>query len=312
MGHRTGSAAPGVNHPQRYRALRQQAVAQARSARRYLVLLVPLVVGVLVLNHYRRTLVGTNVAARAAVVVVLVIAGWALARQLGRFLQPKLLSRLDPGTAGVTSFLIRLVTMAVMLVVALRIAGLKPGTITLGASFTAVVFGLAAQQTLGNIFAGIVLLSARPFTVGDRVRFNGFGMDVEGTVVSHGLLYVNCHDGRDLVLIPNNTALTMSVRPIREPASVEMRARLPKEADPEAVEKAVASSITVPVSAPPRIVLEAFERSEVVMRIHAAPVDPAHGGALAREVLRAVDGLAGNASRNGGATGDAGTAPPGA
>jgi small-conductance mechanosensitive channel len=153
--------------------------------------------------------------------------------------------------------LIRLVTMAVMLVVALRLAGLQPGTITLGASFTAVVFGLAAQQTLGNIFAGIVLLSARPFTVGDRVRFNGFGMDVEGTVVSHGLLYVNCHDGRDLVLIPNNTALTMSVRPIREPASVEMRARLPKEADPEAVEKAVASSITVPVSAPPRIVLEA-------------------------------------------------------
>jgi hypothetical protein len=42
------------------------------------------------------------------------------------------------------------------------------------------------------------------------------------------------------------------------------------------------------------------------MRIHAAPVDPAHGGALAREVLRAVDGLAGNASvnRNGSGTGD--------
>jgi hypothetical protein len=101
------------------------------------------------------------------------------------------------------------------------------------------------------------------------------------------------------VLIPNNTALTMSVRPIREPASVEMRARLPKEADPEAVERAVASSITVPTSGPPRIVLEEFERSEVVMRIHAAPVDPAQGGALAREVLRAVDGLAGNPAVNG-------------
>src|SRR5258708_14353699 len=99
VGERTDPAAPGVNHPQRYRALRQQAVAQALSARRYLVLLVPLVAGVLVLNHYRRSLFGTDAPARAAAVVVLVVAGWALARQLGRFLQPKLLSRLESGTA---------------------------------------------------------------------------------------------------------------------------------------------------------------------------------------------------------------------
>lgn len=279
--------------PQRYRVLRQQAVAQARTAQRYLVLLAPLLAGVFVLNHYRKPLFGSNDApVRVVVVIALVVMGWALARQLGRFLQPRLLSRLEPGTAGVASFVIRLTTMAVMLVAALRIAGLNPGTITLGASFTAIVLGLAAQQTLGNIFAGIVLLSARPFTIGDRVRFAGFGMDVEGTVKSHGLLYVTCHDGRDLVLIPNNTALTMSVRPIREPASVEMRARLPKETDPEAVEQAVAGSITVPVSAPPRIVLEEFERSDVVMRIHASPLDPGQGGALAREVLRAVDSIA--------------------
>jgi small-conductance mechanosensitive channel len=205
------------------------------------------------------------------------------------------MSRLEPGTAGVVGFLVRLLAILVVLVVALRIAGLQPGTLALGASFTAVVLGLAAQQTIGNIFAGIVLLSARPFTIGDRVRFAGFGMDVEGTVMAHGLLYVTCHDGRDLVLIPNNTALTMSVRPIRSPAAVDMRARLPKETDPEAVQEHVSEALTVPLEGPPHISLEEFQGSEVVVRIRAAPVDPSQGGALAREVLRAVDEIAASA-----------------
>jgi len=60
-------------------------------------------------------------------------------------------------------------------------------------------------------------------------------MDVEGTVAGHGLLYVAIRDGEDSVLVPNNTALTMSVRPIREPAAVDMRARLPHDTHPEVV-----------------------------------------------------------------------------
>jgi small-conductance mechanosensitive channel len=267
-------------------------VTQARVARRYLLILVPLLTGVLVVNNFRRQLFGTDVPVRLGVALALAVIGWALARQLGRFLQPKLLSRLEPGTAGVVGFGIRLLAIGVMLVLALRIAGLRPGTLALGASFTAVVLGLAAQQTIGNIFAGIVLLSARPFTIGDRVRFAGFGMDVEGTVTAHGLLYVTCHDGQDPVLVPNNTALTMSVRPIRRPAAVDMRARLPKHTDPEAVEQRVSEALTVDLETAPHIALEEFEGSDVVFRIQAAPSDPKRGGALAREVLRAVDEIA--------------------
>ena len=43
-------------------------------------------------------------------------------------------------------------------------------SLAVGGAFTAVVFGLAAQQTLGNLIAGMVLLSARPFRVGELVR----------------------------------------------------------------------------------------------------------------------------------------------
>lgn len=38
-----------------------------------------------------------------------------------------------------------------------------------GAGFIGIVLGLAAQQALGNIFAGIAMLFARPFDIGDRI-----------------------------------------------------------------------------------------------------------------------------------------------
>lgn len=280
--------------------LRAQAIDRARTARKQLLVLGPLLAVVLVVNDQREALFGADEPVRIATAIVLVIIGWGIARGLARALDARFARNLDPGTAGVASFLVRLVTIVAMLLVSLRIAGLEPGTLALGASFTAVVFGLAAQQTFGNIFAGVVLLSARPFSVGDRVRFSGFGMDVEGTVKAHGLLYVTCFEGDDDVLVPNNTALTMSVRPIREPAGVDLRARLPQDVDPEAVQERVAESLTVPTRAAPEILLEELDGDEVVLRIRAVPVQPERGGALAREVLRTVSDISDGASPSGG------------
>ncbi len=99
--------------------------------------------------------------------------------------------RMDPATAGTVGFLIRLVTIAITLLVALSVAGLNPQTLAVGGAFTAVIVGLAAQQTLGNVIAGMVLLSARPFRVGERIRLQAgaVGGSVEGIVSALGLLY---------------------------------------------------------------------------------------------------------------------------
>jgi len=114
-----------------------------------------------------------------------------VARDVGRALGPTLFRRLDPSTAGTVGFLIRLGFLGVAFLVALRVAGLDPRTLVVGGAFTAVIIGLAAQQTLGNLFAGMVLLSARPFRVGERVRLQGGGLagQLEGVVSSLGLLY---------------------------------------------------------------------------------------------------------------------------
>jgi small-conductance mechanosensitive channel len=276
--------------------LRAQAARGARRARKQLIVLIPLLAVIVVAYRYRVELFGVDKPIRLATAGALVVLGWAFARSLGRALQPWLLRTLEPGAVGITGFLIRLVTLAVILLVSLRIAGLDPGAIVLGASFTAVVIGLAAQQTVGNVLAGVVLISAHPFRVGERVRFNGFGMDVEGTVATHGLLYLTLSDGDDLVLIPNSTALTMSVRPLREPAAVDLRARLPFGIDPESIEERIAGGISTPTKGAPEIRLEEVDGDEIVVRIRATPTYRRQGGRLAREVLEALATLRENAA----------------
>jgi small-conductance mechanosensitive channel len=271
--------------------LRAQAFEAGRRARRQLLVLIPLLVVVVLAYVFRKEVFGLDRPIRLATAATLVVIGWALARNLGRALQPYFVRRLDPGAAGVAGFLVRLITLIFTVLVSLRISGLEPRALLLGASVTAVVVGLAAQQTVGNMLAGVVLLSARPFQVGDRVRFHGFGMDVVGSVAAHGLLYLTLTDGEDLIMVPNSTALAMSVRPLREPAAVDMRARLPATVDPATVQARVTDAVSVPTRDVPSISLEEFDGDEVTLRIRATPADRHQGGALAREILGAVTAL---------------------
>jgi small conductance mechanosensitive channel len=272
-------------------ALRVQTLEAGRRARRELLLLIPLLGAVVLAYLFRDELFGTDQPVRLATAGALILIGWAFARSLGHAFEPQLASRLDPGSAGVVGFLVRFLALLVIVLVSLRIAGVELGAVALGASATAVFIGLAAQQTVGNILAGFVLIATHPFHVGDRVRFNGFGMDVEGTVAAHGLLHLTLTDGDDLVKIPNNTALTMSIRPLRQPTAVDMRARLPLGTDPVEIERRITETVTVVTKDPPQVALEEFAGEHIVVRIKATPADHHHGGRLASQVLEAVTAL---------------------
>src|SRR5262245_47706289 len=71
-----------------------------------------------------------------ATVVVLVTAGSAAATWLGRWLSPAFYRRLDPAMAGSVGFLVRLVSLGIVILVALRIAGVTMGTLAVGGAFT--------------------------------------------------------------------------------------------------------------------------------------------------------------------------------
>ncbi len=266
----------------------------ARRARTEALVLLPLLIGILVAYHYRRHLFGADLPVRIVTVLALVILGWAFARDVGRAAGPALFRRLDPGTAGTVGFLIRLGTVILALAVASRIAGLQPQTLLVGGAFTAVIFGLAAQQTLGNLIAGTVLLSARPFRVGERVRFQGGGLggQVEGVVSSLGLLYTTLASGEDQVLVPNSVVLSAAVMPLREPDAVNLRARLPAGVKPTDVQAVLEGAISTPTRSEPHIALEEVDGDDVVVRIEATPRIAADGPKLADEILTAMAAVA--------------------
>jgi small conductance mechanosensitive channel len=286
-----------------------------RRARRQLLVFIPIFAGAIVLWVDRVDIFGLSsckpggkpgcdghwqpTTLQIGVVVTLVIVGWQLARDIGRGLTPLLRHWMDEGAAGTAGFVIRLVSLVVSLVVALRIANVSVAAIAIGASFSAVIVGLAAQQTLGNLIAGLVLLTARPFRVGDTVRLQVgiLAGQIEGVVTDLGLMYTTFNAGGDPVLVPNSAVLAAAVRPLHEPEAVSIRARIRDGRTPVELQQAIEQHLTVPVRRHARVILEEVNGPEVIVRISVAPRNPADGGRLASELLEAV-------TREGGFDGD--------
>jgi small-conductance mechanosensitive channel len=233
---------------------------------------------------------GVVTAVQIATVLALLALGWAIARDIGRIAGPTFFRRMDPGTAGTVGFLVRLVTVGIVVLVVLGVAGVSASSIVAGSAFTAVIVGLAAQQTLGNLFAGMVLLSARPFRVGERVRLQAGAVagQLEGVVSSLGLLYTTLARGQDRIMVPNNVVLSAAVLPLREPAPVDVKVRLGRGIRPSQVQAILDDRIRTPTRGSAEVVLEEIDGDEVVVRVQATPDRADDGAQLADEVIEAL------------------------
>ena len=271
----------------------ERAVERAKRQWPELLLLLVLIAGVLVLYRYRVALFGVDTPIRVAAGVALLILGWAAARVGGR-LAAKAIARRGVDMAGPIGFTIRLAAITLVLTRALRIVGLQPTTVAIGGAATAIVFGLAAQQTLGNVFAGIVLLGARPFRVAERIRLQGgvLAGQIEGVVVDSGLLYTTLRRGEDKIFVPNGVVLNCAVVPLREPSAVDVRARLRPDIRPSDLQDRLERTLATPTRAAPQIRLEEFEPDEVVLRVTATPAADSQGPQLTNEVLAALRAIA--------------------
>jgi small conductance mechanosensitive channel len=272
-----------------------------RSARRRLLVLVPLFIAVIVVYDNYESWFNLKpggsweTPVKIATVLALLALGWAIARDVGRSAGPTFFRRMDPGTAGTVGFLVRLVTVGITLLVALEIAGVSAASLVATSAFTAVILGLAAQQTLGNLFAGMVLLSARPFRVGERVRFQAgaVGGQIEGIVSSLGLLYTTLAQGEDRVMVPNNVVLSAVVVPIREPEPVDVKVRLGRGIRVSQVQAILDDKIKTPTRRSARVGLEQLDGDDVVVRVQATPDRADDGARLADEIIDALASVTG-------------------
>ena len=127
-----------------------------------------------------------------------------------------LLPTAGPAHAAIVRYAILIVGAFTTLLITLVLFGVDVSQLVLGGAITTIFVSIAAQQALGNVFAGLVLVFARPFQVGDavRLRAGALGGTLDGIVTDIGITYVRFDTDGSVMSIPNSQVLNAVVGPI--------------------------------------------------------------------------------------------------
>ena len=150
-----------------------------------------------------------TVASAAAFFLFAIVAVLGLANKAQQVLQPATGS----AHAAVVRYTILLIGIIAALVITLALLKIPVGQLVVGGALTTILIGIAAQQALSNVFAGMVLLLSRPFNVGDPIllRSGALGGQLEGTVTEIGITYVRLETSTGVMSLPNSQVLAAAV-----------------------------------------------------------------------------------------------------
>ncbi|MFW6003943.1 MAG: mechanosensitive ion channel family protein [Halanaeroarchaeum sp.] len=110
--------------------------------------------------------------------------------------------------------------------------GIDLGGLLVGAGFLGIVVGIAAQQTLGSLLAGFVLMFSRPFEIGDWVEIgNDEGIVTDITIINTRM---ENFDG-EMVVLPNDTVSnsTLINRSMKGRLRLRVEVGIDYDADPD-------------------------------------------------------------------------------
>jgi small-conductance mechanosensitive channel/CRP-like cAMP-binding protein len=159
-----------------------------------------------------------------------------------------------------------------------------------GSAIVSVVIGLALQETLGNLFAGLAIQLERPFQVGDVISV---GNDVFGRIVQIGWRATRVENKRrEVISLPNTTFSKQGVKNYsrgNEPVGFDTFIGLSYDTPPNRVKAVVRETLAeVPlILAEPvaRVRTWAFEDSHIKYRIRFYVADVSRANWVRDEVL---------------------------
>ncbi|MCI4333394.1 MAG: mechanosensitive ion channel family protein [Thermoplasmata archaeon] len=171
----------------------------------------------------------------------ILLVGYFAARLFGSAIRTYLqfVGNLTHGTA--VRFLVNILVAMIVVAALLHVFNVSLGNLLLSSAFAGIVIGLAAQTVLANVFAGLLIVLATPFRVGDRIgiisaNYGAFAPSYphevtyptySGTVRAIGLSYTDMRlDNGRLAKIPNQVLLTALVLNLSYPSPRGFRIRL--------------------------------------------------------------------------------------
>jgi len=176
--------------------------------------------------YYALGRTGTEIVAYSAAVAFCLLAAAATAGLAGRardVLRPKV----GTAHAAVVRYTVVLVGGLATTLITLQLLGIDVTQLLVGGAFATVLVGIAAQQSMSNLFASMVLLLARPVDIGDRVlvRSGALGGEFRGDVTEIGITYVRLDTADGPVRLPNSQVLAAAIAPVSGSPSVNGQRR---------------------------------------------------------------------------------------
>ncbi len=156
-----------------------------------------------------------NLALSYGAAVVFFLLAFYASIGLGNKAREVLLPKLGYAHSAVVRFAIVVAGSIATILVTLQLFDIAVTQLVVGGAITGIIVGIAAQQSLANVFSGMILLSARPFRVGDRIGIRSGALSglLEGTVTEISLTYVLLETENGPVHVPNSQVLAAAVGP---------------------------------------------------------------------------------------------------
>jgi len=164
-------------------------------------------------------------------IVTLVVARFVDRRMARRDLPAAAVTRYQVLRRGVVATIIFVGVLSALLVIP-QVRAVATGILA-SSAVIGIVVGFAAQRTLGNFIAGLLIAFAQPLRLGDRVEIG----DQNGIVEEIGLTYTFIRsDDNDRLVIPNeriasDTIRNSSIRGRRKLAQVTVQVPLDRDLD---------------------------------------------------------------------------------
>jgi small-conductance mechanosensitive channel len=147
--------------------------------------------------------------------LLVAVFGIAASRTAAREVQRFTSSRAGAAAAAPLRIGVLLIGYLIAAICVCDLCAVDVGHLLIGGAITGIIVGLAAQPVLGNLFAGIVLLFARLYVPGQRIRVMAGAINGphEGAIVSSGLLYTMLETADGPLNIPNSALMAAAVAP---------------------------------------------------------------------------------------------------
>jgi MscS family membrane protein len=146
--------------------------------------------------------------------------------------------RIDQQLVRLGVRMLTILIASIIVIEGMQQIGFSLATLVAGAGVTGLAIALAAQDTLKNVFGGVLLAMDRPFEVGQRVRMKGYeGFIKEVGLRSTKIRTVKGHE----IIIPNDEAARIEVENIGRRPNIrrDMNVTITYDTPPAKIARAV-------------------------------------------------------------------------